>query len=64
MDFSDPLHPRVAQEFKGITAISQDARPGLIFLANPDGIWILQQHFAEDPEIEKNYAYKVLYGDR
>jgi hypothetical protein len=54
----------VAQEFKGITAISQDARPGLIFLANPDGIWILQQHFAEDPEIEKNYAYKVLYGDR
>jgi hypothetical protein len=63
MSFSDPLHPVVAQEFKGITATSRDAQPGLIFLANADGIWILQQHFAEDPAVEKSYAYKVVYGE-
>ncbi len=63
MSFSDPLHPTVTQEFKGITATNRDARPGLIFLANADGIWILQQHFAEDPAVEKSYAYKVVYGE-
>ena len=31
--------------------------------ANADGIWILQQHFALDPEVEKSYAYKVIYGE-
>jgi hypothetical protein len=63
MSFSDPLHPAVIQEFKGVTATSREARPGLIFLANADGIWILQQHFAEDPAVEKSYAYKVVYGE-
>ena len=63
MDFSDPLHPAVAQEFKGITAIARDTRKNLILLANPDGIWILQQHFGEDPAIERSYAYKVFYGE-
>ena len=62
MNLSDPLHPTVAQEFKGVTATS-NARPGLILLANADGIWILQQHFALDPEVEKSYAYKVIYGE-
>jgi hypothetical protein len=63
MNLGDPLHPTVAQEFKGVTATSRDAQPGLILLANADGIWILQQHFALDPAVEKSYAYKVLYGD-
>jgi hypothetical protein len=63
MNFSDPLHPTVAQEFKGVTATSRDVQPGLILLANADGIWVLQQHFALDPAVERSYAYKVLYGD-
>jgi hypothetical protein len=62
MNLSDPLHPAVAQEFKGVTATS-NVGPGLILLANADGIWILQQHFALDPAVEKSYAYKVVYGD-
>ena len=61
MDFSDPQHPKVAREFGGVTAISRDPARGLIFLANPEGIWILHQSFAEDPEVEKAYAYHVLY---
>lgn len=63
MDFSDPAHPTVAQEFKGITATARDTRKNLILLANPDGIWILQQQFGEDPAIERSYAYKVWYGE-
>jgi hypothetical protein len=63
MNFSDPSHPAVAQEFKGVTATSRDAQQGLILLANADGIWVLQQHFALDPAVEKSYAYKVVYGE-
>jgi hypothetical protein len=61
VDFSDPLHPKVAREFAGVTAISRDQGRGLIFLANPEGIWILRQTFAEDPEEQKAYEYRVLY---
>jgi hypothetical protein len=52
----------VAREFAGVTAVSRDDRRGLIFVANPEGIWILQQHLAEDPEVEKAYANYVIYG--
>lgn len=61
IDFSDPVHPKVAREFAGVTALSRDDHRGLIFLANPEGIWILHQSFAEDPEVEKEYARRVLY---
>jgi hypothetical protein len=62
MDFSDPRNPKVAREFTGVTAMSRDDRRGLIFVANADGIWILQQHLALDPEVEKAYANYVLYS--
>lgn len=61
LDFSDPQHPKVAREFAAVTAINRDDRRGLIFLANSDGVWILHQHRAEDPDIEKAYAHHVLY---
>jgi hypothetical protein len=60
MDFSDPQHPKVAREFTGVTAMSRDERRGLIFVANSEGIWILHQSLAEDPEVEKEYAKHVL----
>jgi len=61
MDFSDPKRPKVAREFSGVTAMSRDDRRGLIFVANPEGIWILHQSLAEDPEVEKEYARHVVY---
>ncbi len=61
MDFSDPRNPKIAREFAGVTAMSRDDR-GLTFLANSEGIWILRQHLAEDPELDKAYANYVLYG--
>jgi len=62
MDFSDPRNPKVAREFAGVTAMSLDERRGLIFVVNAEGIWILQQRLAEDPEVEKAYANYVLYS--
>lgn len=62
MDFSDPQHPKVVREFSGVTATSRDDRRSLIFVANGEGIWILRQHLAEDPEVERAYAYYVMYG--
>jgi hypothetical protein len=62
MDFSDAKNPKVAREFRGVTAMSRDAGRGLIFLANADGIWILHQRLAQDPEEDKAYANYVLYG--
>jgi hypothetical protein len=61
MDFSDPKQPKVSREFSGVTAMSRDDRRGLIFLSNADGIWILHQSLAQDPEVEKEYARRVLY---
>jgi hypothetical protein len=41
LDLSDPAHPKVLQTFTGVTSILQDPGRGLIFLANNDGLWIL-----------------------
>jgi len=62
MDLSDPQNPKVTREFTGITALSKDDSRGLIFVANADGIWILKQHFALDPEVQKAYEDYVIYG--
>ena len=61
MDFSDARHPRVSREFTGVTAMSRDERRGMIFLANGDGVWILRQSLATDPEVEKEYDHHVIY---
>ncbi len=60
MDFSDPKNPKVAREFAGVTAMSRDDQRGMIFIANADGIWILQQHLALDPEVEEAYTRYVF----
>ncbi len=60
-DLSDPVHPKVAREFGGVTAISRDDRRGLIFVANAEGVWILHQTFATDPEVMKEYERYVNY---
>lgn len=60
MSFADPLHPTVKQEFASVTAMSRDDKRGLIFLANSDGVWILQQRYAMDPEFVKEWEHMML----
>jgi hypothetical protein len=62
MDYSDPANPKVTREFNSVTAVEK-VGGGIILLANGEGIWILSQHFAEDPAVEKRYANKVIYGE-
>jgi len=61
IDYSDPQHPKIAREFTGVTAIGRDEKRGLVFVANDAGIWILQQHFAEDPEVKAEFIRYLLY---
>jgi hypothetical protein len=62
MSFADPAHPTVARQFPDVTAIGDDSQRGLIFLADNEGVWILQKHFAEDPAIERAYDTYLLYN--
>jgi hypothetical protein len=62
MDFSDPKNPKVTRQFDGVTSIGRIGR-GLILLANPEGVWILSEHLADDPEVDARYARKVVYGE-
>jgi hypothetical protein len=64
MDFSDPRNPKVVREFANVTAMSKDAPRGLIFLADRQNIWILRQHFAQDPQEQRAYEDYVLYGSK
>ena len=41
LDLSDPAHPKVLQTFTGVTSTLQDPGRGLIYLANNEGLWIL-----------------------
>jgi hypothetical protein len=60
LNFTDPLHPTVKQEFTGVTAMARDEKRGLIFLANDRGVWILREHYAMDPEFVKEWEHMML----
>jgi uncharacterized secreted protein with C-terminal beta-propeller domain len=62
MDFSDPAQPKVTKQFAGVTAF-ESFTGGLTLLANSEGIWVLKEHFAEDPAAEERYAKKIVYGE-
>jgi hypothetical protein len=60
MSFADPAHPASKQEFLDVSAVLRDGNRGLIFLANPQGIWILQEKLALDPAFEKEWEHTAL----
>jgi hypothetical protein len=60
MSFADPAHPVVSQEFTNVSAMSRDDKRGLIFLANGQGLWILHEKLAMDPEFEKEWEHMML----
>lgn len=60
MSFTDPHHPKLVQQFKGVTAMLNGH--GLVYLVNADGPWILQEQPREDKELEDAYSNYVLYN--
>jgi hypothetical protein len=62
MDLSDTAHPKITQQFENVTAVEKISG-SVTLLANPEGIWILTQQLADDPQLEERYARKVIYGE-
>ena len=60
MSFADPQHPTVQQEFANVSAFARDENRGLIFLANPQGVWILHEKLAMDPSLEREWEHMAL----
>lgn len=60
LSFADPQHPVVQREFHNVSSMTHDDGRGLIFLANSDGLWILQQRLAQDPAQEAQWEHDVL----
>jgi len=60
MSFADPAHPVVSQEFPNVSAIEHDDKRGLIFLANGQGLWVLHEKLAMDPEFAKEWEHMML----
>jgi hypothetical protein len=62
LDFSDPANPKVTRQFDGVTAVERISTT-ITLLANSDGVWVLTNHLAANPEEEERYARKVIYGE-
>jgi hypothetical protein len=42
LDFADPSNPREIRAFSGVTSFLTDDERGLIYVANPEGLWIVK----------------------
>lgn len=62
VSFTDPANPKIVRQFENVTAMRAHAQRGLIYLANAEGLWILQQNPAPDEELENAYARHILYN--
>ena len=47
LDVTDLQHPQVLQTFSGVTSILSDVARNLIFIANSEGLWIVQHRIGQ-----------------
>jgi hypothetical protein len=62
LSLADTEHPKVAQQFSGVTSMLQDGSRGLIYLTNPEGLWVLRMEPATDVALEKEYDNYIRYN--
>lgn len=62
VSFADRERPTVVRQFNAVSAIRIHAQRGLIYLVNPEGLWVLQQNPAPDRDLEAWYGKYVLYN--
>jgi hypothetical protein len=60
MNYADAGHPVVVREFTNVSAIGRDDSRSLIFLANPEGVWVLQEKLAMDPAYVEEWEHMML----
>jgi hypothetical protein len=63
VSLADPSHPKTVQKFEGVTAVWSDRGRELIYLANADGLWILEIYSAADKLAEEQFD-EMLRGSR
>lgn len=61
MNVADPEHPKVTQQFSGVTSILKDTSRSLVYLTNPDGLWVLRLDPATDVQMQKEYNDWIRY---
>jgi len=60
MSFADPEHPKIEQQFAGVTAMLKEGM--FVYLANAQGLWVLRMTPATDAELQEQYQHYVLYN--
>ena len=55
VDFANPSNPKTVQKFENVTAVWMDSHRELIYLANSEGLWILQVYSAADKRAEEQF---------
>jgi hypothetical protein len=63
VSFADPSNPKTVQTFGGVTAVWSDRGRELIYLANAEGLWILEVYSAADKRAEEQFD-EMLRGSR
>ena len=61
LDLSDPKNPRTLQTFEGVTSILAEDGRGLIYIANGEGLWILQhKNKHEQPPCDTSASFSAI----
>lgn len=56
VSFADPENPQIVRTFASVTAMSVDHSRGIIYLTNPEGLWILRAHSrADEIAVQRQY---------
>lgn len=61
LSFADAEHPQVVQQFSQVTSMLKDPSRGLIYLTNPQGLWVLRLDPATDLQLQKDYDHYLRY---
>jgi hypothetical protein len=60
VNFADPKDPKTVRRFADVTSVLADHERGLIYLANPEGLWVLQPHSTADGAAQEKQFEEVL----
>ena len=56
VNLADPANPKTVRQFANVTFMTADRTRKLIYLANPDGLWVLQAYsLADRRALEKQF---------
>ena len=64
VNVADPENPKTMRRFTDVTSVLPDRSRGLIYLTNPDGLWILQTSSAADRRALERQFDEMLKSTR